>query len=415
MGHAILEAGRSRLADLIDLGLGRVQSADGHVSRSQAAAERVVEVDQVEGSADRVTDAPCHQRRTKAGNLIPPAELRGKLQLTDELAAVVHESRQSVTRILDGSDNRLLVIVGPCSIHDACAAFEYAQRLAELAMSLDDQLLIVMRTYFEKPRTRLGWKGFINDPRLDGSHDVNSGLHLARKLLLDILALGLPVGSELLDPFTLRYIADTITWGCIGARTCHSPVHRQLASGLPMPVGFKNPPDGNVQVAINAMISAAAPHVFMDIDDEGVSGLYVTTGNPDCHMILRGTDSGPNYAQANVADAVWRLTRERQREGVIIDVSHGNSDHDFMRQIFVAADITQRYACGEPGIIGVMLESFLDAGRQDLPLRSGQPLLTYGQSVTDACLDWNTTVSVLHQLAEAAECRRRMPAGQARR
>ena len=316
------------------------------------------------------------------------------------VAKTVAEGRAATVDILDGRDDRLLVVVGPCSVHDPEAAVDYAIRLAEKAGALRDRLHVVMRVYFEKPRTTLGWKGLINDPGLDGSYAVNQGLRLARKLLLDISALGLPVGCEFLDPITPQFIADTVSWGSIGARTAASQVHRQLCSALSRPVGIMNSTEGDVQVAVDATRAAAASHVFPGINADGLAALVTTAGNPDCHVILRGHAGGPNYDAATVTDTLARLRRGGLPERVIIDASHGNSGKDHVRQGEVVRELAARIGAGERGIAGVMLESFLEAGRQDLVLGRAAEL-TYGQSITDACLDWATTADLLDELAGA--------------
>lgn len=297
------------------------------------------------------------------------------------------------------------MVVGPCSVHDPGAALDYARRLAEHAERLRDQVHIVMRVYFEKPRTTLGWKGLINDPRLDGSFAVNAGLRLARQLLLDITALGLPVGCEFLDPITPQYIADTVSWGSIGARTAASQVHRQLCSALSMPVGVKNSTEGDVQVAVDAVRAAAASHVFPGINADGLAALVTTSGNPDCHVILRGSSAGPNYDAETVAGTLALLRKAGLPERTLIDASHGNSGKDHLRQAGVVAELAERIGAGERGITGLMIESFLEGGRQELTLgRSGE--LTYGQSITDACVDWPTTAELLTELAAAVRARR---------
>ena len=320
------------------------------------------------------------------------------------VAPAVDRARTEIADILAGADDRLLVVVGPCSIHDRDAALDYAARLAVASERLSDQLLIVMRAYFEKPRTTLGWKGLINDPELDGSYAVNTGLRLARGLLLEVAELGLPVGCEFLDPIIPQFLADVVSWGAIGARTSASQVHRQLCSALSMPVGIKNSTEGDVQVAVDAVRAAAAEHLFPEINADGLAALISTTGNPDCHVILRG-GKGPNYAVADVADALARLHAAGLPERVMIDASHGNSGKDHVRQAEVVGEIAGRVAGGEPGIMGVMLESFLVAGRQELTL-GRRAELTYGQSITDACLDWDTTSALLDQLAAAITTRR---------
>jgi 3-deoxy-7-phosphoheptulonate synthase len=289
-----------------------------------------------------------------------------------------------------------------CSVHDPDATLEYAALLAQLARDLSGELLIAMRVYFEKPRTTTGWKGLINDPHLDGSGDVNAGLHLARRVLLGVLDTGIPVGCEFLDPITPQYIADAVSWGAIGARTTESQIHRQLGSGLSMPVGFKNRTDGNVQVAVDAVRAAAAPHAFAGIDPNGSPAILYTRGNSDCHIILRGGKGEPNYEAANVATALGLLDRADLPTRVMIDLSHDNSGKDPERQPHVAADVGGQIASGNDAIVGVMLESFLVAGRQDL--RSGGEV-RYGQSITDGCIGWETTVEVLEGLAESVRAR----------
>lgn len=359
----------------------------------------------IQQPATRSTQPGVVDRRIeKAVPLVTPTALHGELPLDDSLAEVVVTGRQAVTDVLDGTDDRLLVVVGPCSVHDAEAALEYAERLRPVADRLSDGLLVVMRVYFEKPRSTLGWKGLINDPGLDGSGDVNTGLRTARKLLLEVLAKGLPVGCEFLDPITPQYIADTVGWGAIGARTVESQVHRQLSSGLSMPIGMKNRPDGSISTAVDAIKAAAVPHVFTGIDHDGAPAILHTRGNPDCHLVLRGSDSGPNYETESVAGAQELLRKGGLPERVVIDASHGNSRKDHRRQPEVAAEIGRQVADGNKAIVGVMLESFLVEGRQDLdPTRE----LTYGQSVTDACMGWQTTEAVLERLRDAALARRR--------
>ena len=335
--------------------------------------------------------------------VITPAQLLEELPLTDEQAEVVLRGRDEIGAVLDRADDRLLVVVGPCSVHDVEAAREYAQRLAARSAELRDDLCIAMRVYFEKPRTTIGWKGLITDPHLDGSGDVNAGVRLARGLLLDVLGLGVPVGVEWLDPVTPQYISDTVAWGAIGARTVESQTHRQLGSGLSMPVGFKNRTDGNVQVAVDAVRAAAVSHAFAGIDVTGTPAILHTRGNPDCHIILRGGSDAPNYGAAPVAGALTKLRAAGLRERVVIDVSHDNSGKDPDRQPLAADEVGRQIADGSHAIVGVMLESFLVAGRQELG--SGMPLV-YGQSITDACMDWDTTVQVLDRLASTVRARR---------
>ncbi|MFC5993927.1 3-deoxy-7-phosphoheptulonate synthase [Pseudonocardia hispaniensis] len=341
------------------------------------------------------------RRTTRISPLLSPALLRHELPVDDAVADTVTHSRTEVVDILNGRDDRLLVVVGPCSIHDPDAALDYARRLANHAERVSGQLRVVMRTYFEKPRSTVGWKGLINDPDLDETFQVNKGLRLARRLLLDICGLGLPVGCEFLDPITPQFIADVVTWGSIGARTAASQVHRQLCSALSMPVGIKNSTEGDVQVAVDGARAASAPHVFMGINADGLAALVSTTGNPDCHVILRGGAAGPNYDAPRVADTMGLLRAAQLPERVIVDASHGNSGKDHTRQPGVVRDLAARIAAGERGIVGIMMESFLVAGRQDLG-----PAMTRGQSITDACLDWDTTAALLDELADAVRARR---------
>ncbi len=351
------------------------------------------------GSVDRVRD----QRIERILELVAPMSLLGELPLGSKRSAAVIAGREDVVAVLDQSDDRALVIVGPCSVHDPAAALDYARRLSEMAAALAPQLLIVMRVYFEKPRTTTGWKGLINDPHLDGSGDVNAGLRTARALLLEVLDLGLAVGCEFLDPITPQYISDAVAWGAIGARTTESQIHRQLGSGLSMPIGFKNRTDGNVQVAVDAVRAAAVPHAFAGIDDSGAPAILHTSGNPDGHVILRGGRGAPNHDPDGVAAALSMLSAARLPARLIIDASHDNSGKDPDRQVEVAAEIGSQIAAGNAAIVGVMLESFLVGGRQD-PGPDGA--LTYGQSITDACMDWEQTVAVLEGLAAAVKARR---------
>ncbi len=332
-----------------------------------------------------------------------PSDLLAELPLPPAEAEVVLRGREAVTAILDGDDDRLVVVVGPCSVHDVEAAGEYAARLADRALDLRGDLLVAMRVYFEKPRTTTGWKGLINDPHLDGSGDVNAGLRMARRLLLEVLGVGLPVGCEFLDPITPQYISDTVSWGAIGARTTESQIHRQLGSGLSMPVGFKNGTDGNVGVAVDAVRAAAAPHSFTGVDPMGTPAILHTTGNRDGHVILRGGRESYNYDAAAVAEALARLAAVSLPERVVVDASHDNSDKDPGRQRLVAEDVSEQVASGSAGIVGVMLESFLLSGRQDLG-PDGE--LVYGRSITDPCMDWESTSELLDALAAAARARR---------
>ena len=335
--------------------------------------------------------------------LIPPAILVEQLPLPDEGAIMVTRSRAEAVRILNGEDDRLIVVVGPCSVHDTVAALDYARRLKALADELADDLCIVMRVYFEKPRTTIGWKGFINDPHRDGSFAVNQGLHLARQLLLDIVALGLPAGCEFLDPISPQFFADVVSWSAIGARTAESQVHRNLASGLSMPVGFKNGTGGGVQLAIDAVRAALYPHSFLSVTEQGVAAIVTTRGNADCHVILRGGTTGPNYDAANVQRTLGLIGKSGLQPRVMIDTSHGNSNKDYRQQAIVSGTVAEQVAGGERGIVGVLMESFLVDGRQEL-VDGGE--LVYGQSVTDACMGWEMTVPVLHELAAAVRARR---------
>ncbi|GGM83764.1 phospho-2-dehydro-3-deoxyheptonate aldolase [Longimycelium tulufanense] len=339
------------------------------------------------------------QRIDKVVPLVTPALLHHELPLSPEMAERVLAGRRAVAQVLDGQDDRLLVVVGPCSVHDPEAALDYARRLSEVAARVADDLLVVMRVYFEKPRSTVGWKGLINDPDLDGSGNVNEGLRRARRLLLQVVDLGLPVACEFLDPITPQYIADTVAWGAIGARTVESQVHRQLASGLSMPVGMKNRPDGSVAVAVDALRAAAVPHVFTGIDMSGTPAIQHTRGNADCHLVLRGGATGPNYAETDVRAALRLLAQAGLPERVVIDASHGNSGKDHERQPVVAEAVAAQVAGGRRGIVGVMLESFLAPGRQDVVPCAP---LVYGQSITDACMGWEQTVAVLEGLASAA-------------
>jgi 3-deoxy-7-phosphoheptulonate synthase len=350
-------------------------------------------------AGDRVRD----QRIQRVVELVAPEALLGDLPLGEEREQAVVRGRGEVENVLELVDDRLLVVVGPCSVHDVDAALEYADRLAELAERLSNELLVAMRVYFEKPRTTTGWKGLINDPYLDGSCDVNAGLRMARTLLLQVLDRGLPIGCEFLDPITPQYISDTVSWGAIGARTTESQIHRQLGSGLSMPIGFKNRTDGNVQVAVDAVRASAVSHAFAGIDDAGRPAILHTAGNPDGHVILRGGRGAPNYDAAGVAAALEMLSAAGLAGRVVIDASHDNSEKDPEKQAMAAGEIADEIADGNRAIVGVMLESFLVEGRQDL---GDAGSLTYGQSITDACMDWDDTVAVLERLAAAVEARR---------
>jgi 3-deoxy-7-phosphoheptulonate synthase len=336
--------------------------------------------------------------------LLPPAILMEELPLGEESSATVAHGREQVERILRRQDDRLLAVVGPCSIHDPAAGREYGKRLLEAARELRDELLVVMRVYFEKPRTIVGWKGLINDPKLDESFNINQGLRLARRFLLDLAEMGLPAGSEFLDPITPQFIADLVSWGAIGARTSESQVHRELASGLSMPVGFKNGTAGSVQIAIDAIRSAAHPHHFLSVTKQGVAAIVSTRGNHDCHLILRGGSTGPNYDAESVARTVRAMEKAGIEGRLVIDCSHANSEKDPARQVEVGRAVAEQVADGSRHIVGVMIESFLAEGRQDV--RPGQRLV-FGQSITDGCLGWDRTLPLLHDLAAAARERRK--------
>jgi len=326
--------------------------------------------------------------------LIAPAVLMEELPVSGRAAAIVSATRAAVESVIAGDDDRLLVVVGPCSIHDPAAALEYAGLLQEQAARLSDDLLIVMRVYFEKPRTTVGWKGLINDPNIDGSFDINQGLHVARKLLVDLAELGVPAGTEFLDTISPQYIADLVSWGAIGARTTESQVHRELASGLSMPVGFKNGTAGSIGIAIDAIIAASQPHHFLSVSKQGMSAIVSTEGNRYCHLILRGAATATNYDAASVNAASEVLAGREAPSRVVVDCSHGNSNKDFTRQAAVAADVASQVADGSKAIAGVMLESNLQEGNQSSPE-------LYGVSITDACISWATTLDVLEQLAGA--------------
>ncbi len=318
--------------------------------------------------------------------LITPALLKSELPLGDELTEKVVADRQAVRDIIHLKDDRLLVIIGPCSIHDPVAALDYAQRLALLAEQVKDDYFIVMRVYFEKPRTTVGWKGFINDPHLDNSCDVEFGLHAARKLMLDIAKLGLPIATEFLDPIIPQYTADLVSWSAIGARTTESQTHREMSSGLSMPVGFKNATDGNIQVAINAIESASIPHSFLGIDQEGHTAVVKTTGNPNTHLVLRGGDKQPNFEIPEVTYAACKLEAAGLEPSIMVDCSHANASKVARNQINVWTDILRQRKKGNSPITGTMVESFIEGGNQKIT-----PERTYGLSITDACIDWETT------------------------
>jgi 3-deoxy-7-phosphoheptulonate synthase len=334
--------------------------------------------------------------------LSPPAQVIGEAPASCMIADTVAEARGAAHHILHGQDDRLLVVIGPCSIHDPRAALEYASRLAAQRARHIGELEILMRVYFEKPRTTVGWKGLINDPRLDGSFQINEGLRLARRVLIDVNALGLPAACEFLDVMTPQYIADLVAWGAIGARTTESQVHRELASGLSCPVGFKNGTNGDVKIAVDAVLAAGQPHHFLAVTKDGRAAIAATTGNADAHVVLRG-GKAPNYEAASIAAAASELRKAGLPERLMVDASHANSGKTHENQPKVVADLCAQVAGGERRIMGVMIESHLVAGRQDLR-QGAEPV--YGQSITDACIDWDTSVRLLDQLADAVQARR---------
>jgi len=336
--------------------------------------------------------------------LISPAVLSYYLPITNGAADLVAGARRQAEAILRGEDDRLLVVVGPCSIHDASAALEYGNRLVGLMDRYADDLLILMRVYFEKPRTTVGWKGLINDPHLDNSFDINRGLRVARELLLDLAALGIPAGTEFLDTISPQYIADMISWGAIGARTTESQIHRELASGLSMPVGFKNGTGGSIQIALDAIGAAREPHYFLSVTKQGVSAIVTTAGNSACHIILRGGNDGPNYDAESISRVESRLVESALAPYLMVDCSHGNSRKDYRNQPIVANDLCQQIANGSTAIAAVMVESNLVEGNQKLADDPGA--LIYGQSITDACISWEATEEVMEGFASAVKARR---------
>jgi len=334
--------------------------------------------------------------------LTPPSHLIREYPCSEHIASVTADARQALHNILHGKDDRLMVVIGPCSIHDTKAAMEYAQRLVKERVRFKGELEIIMRVYFEKPRTTVGWKGLINDPHLDNSFRINDGLRIARELLMNINELGLPAGTEFLDVISPQYVADLISWGAIGARTTESQVHRELASGLSCPVGFKNGTDGNIKIAVDAIKAASQPHHFLSVTKGGHSAIVSTNGNEDCHVILRG-GKAPNYDAASVDAASKDLTASGLAARLMIDASHANSSKKPENQVPVCADIGSQIAAGDDRIVGVMVESHLVAGRQDLVAGKS---LTYGQSITDGCIDWDSSLQVLEGLAAAVKTRR---------
>jgi len=336
--------------------------------------------------------------------VVPPSRILAELAANHGASENIVATRHDIHRILHGADDRLLVIIGPCSIHDHKAALEYAERLMEQRNRLSADLLIVMRVYFEKPRTTVGWKGLINDPHLDGSFSINDGLRLARQILLEINELGMPAGTEFLDVITPQYTADLVSWGAIGARTTESQIHRELASGLSCPVGFKNGTDGNIRIAVDAIKAAACPHHFLAVTKAGHSAIVSTAGNEDCHVILRGGKQ-PNYDAASVDEACKELAKSGLAPRVMIDCSHANSSKQYKRQMDVAQDVAGQLAAGDQRIFGLMVESHLNEGRQEL---EDGCTLEYGKSITDACLGWQDTIDLLDILAQGVRARRKV-------
>jgi 3-deoxy-7-phosphoheptulonate synthase len=335
--------------------------------------------------------------------LLPPAILMEEIPAHAQACQLVAQARRDIASVIAGRDDRLLVVVGPCSIHDPVAGLDYARRLRSVVDAYKSELLIVMRVYFEKPRTIVGWKGLINDPRLDDSYAINDGLRVARRFLRDVAEVGLPAGTEFLDPITPQFMADLVSWGAIGARTVESQVHRELASGLSMPVGFKNGTGGTIQIAIDAVRSAARPHHFLSVTKQGVAAIVSTSGNPDCHVILRGGATGPNFSAQHVADVAKKLAEAKLVPSVMVDCSHANSQKNHELQVDVLKDVAGQVAGGSNAVSGVMLESFLVDGRQDHD--KGKPIV-YGQSITDACMSWDRTLPLFEVMASAVRARR---------
>ena len=379
------------------------------VHKALAAGVNPLQTGNVPRWEDEVGIGRIVNRRVFELDRLPsPAQMLTRYPLDGPAKDLVIRSRQEIVDCLHGRDDRLLVIVGPCSIHDPDAALDYARRLSAVNERLKDRLLIVMRVYFEKPRTTVGWKGLINDPDLDGSHNIQKGLVLARRILLGVLETGLPAATEFLEPTSPQYISDAVSWGAIGARNTESQVHRQLASGMSMPIGFKNATDGSVDVSIDSCYAASQRHTFFGIDHEGQAAAVATMGNPDCHLVLRGSKSGPNYDQDSVRAALAVLRQRMPKDsaaahGLIIDASHGNSGKDERRQIQVVHELAQRIGDGEEGFTGLMMESFIRGGNQE-PAPLDQ--LVYGCSITDRCISWPDTQDLLGELAEAVDRRR---------
>ncbi|KAI8618497.1 phospho-2-dehydro-3-deoxyheptonate aldolase [Chytriomyces sp. MP71] len=352
-------------------------------------------------------DTPVDDTRiTGYEPLIAPQMVEYEFPLSDASKETVVRGRRHAKRILNAEDDRLLVVVGPCSIHDTKAALEYASRLKDIADKHKDTLCFIMRTYFEKPRTTVGWKGLINDPNIDNTFKINQGLRMARQLLNDITNIGLPVGFELLDTISPQYFSDVVSWGAIGARTTECQLHRELASGVSFPVGFKNGTDGNVNIALDAIQAASHHHHFLGVTKQGITSIVHTNGNDTCHVILRGSNKGPNYAEPFVADIVSQLDARGERPRVMVDASHGNSSKNHKNQMLVVRDVAAQVAAGSTQIFGVMVESNIHEGNQKVPAQGGKEGLKYGVSITDACVDWETTVEMMEVLSQAVESRR---------
>lgn len=352
-----------------------------------------------------MTEKIYDTRISEITDLLPPVALIEKYPLSEKMANTVVKARDSIHNIMNGTDDRLLVIIGPCSIHDTKSALEYAEKLNVLREKYADTLEVVMRVYFEKPRTTVGWKGLINDPYMDNSYDMNAGLKIGRKLLADINEMGMPTATEYLDVLTPQYLDELISWVAIGARTTESQVHRELASGTSAPVGFKNGTDGTVKIAIDALQSAKSAHTFLSVTKFGHSAIVKTLGNEDCHIILRGGNKGPNYSVEHVSEAVEALSKAKLVPSVMVDFSHANSNKQFKKQVEVAENIAEQISSGSKGIFGVMIESHLVEGRQDL-VEGCADKLVYGQSITDACIGWEDSELVLEKLSQAIVARR---------
>ncbi len=336
-------------------------------------------------------------------SLIPPSVIMEEFPISEKSSDLVTKTRLEISNLIHNKDpKRLLVVVGPCSVHDTKAVMEYAEKLLPYREKLKEQLVIVMRVYFEKPRTTVGWKGLINDPNLDGSFQINKGLQMARKLLVDLNQMGMPSGTEFLDVISPQYIADLVSWGAIGARTTESQIHRELASGLSAPIGFKNGTDGNVQIAMDALRSAGSSHHFLSVTKQGNTAIFKTAGNPDTHIILRGGNGGPNYDEASVLALGAQIQKNTLPSRMMIDCSHGNSQKDFKKQGLVLTEVARQFASGSPYILGVMIESHLQEGNQSI---DSKPMV-YGKSITDACVSWESTVPMLEELANAVDKRK---------